>query len=91
MSNKKPLIIAMEEAEQTLVSTVNAVLKSGVPCYFLERIFDKIHRQITDGAKQELAQTSRQYAQDIERAKAEAEKEILPVEEITEKEGDVNE
>ena len=66
MNNKKPLIVAMEEAEQALVSTVNGILNAGVPCYFLELIVDKIHRQIKDGADRELLQSRRQYAVSLE-------------------------
>lgn len=66
MNNKtthktKPMILAMQEAEQALVGTVNGILKSGVPCYFLELIVDKIHRQIKDGARQELAHAAAQF------------------------------
>lgn len=60
MNNKttqknKPLILATQEAEQALVETVNGILASGVPCYFLELIIDKIHNQLKDGAKRELS------------------------------------
>lgn len=60
-TKSKPLILAMQEAEQSLVTTVNGILASGVPCYFLELIIDKIHHQVKDGAKQELAQASAQF------------------------------
>ena len=60
-TNSKPTILALQEAEQALVGTVNDILKSGVPCFFLELIIDKIHHQITNGAKQELAQASAQF------------------------------
>ena len=58
----KPMLLAMNEAEQALVGTVNSILASGVPCYCLELILDKIHNQIKDGAKQELARESAQFA-----------------------------
>lgn len=60
-AKNKSLIISMQKAEQALVGTVNGILKSGVPCYFLELIVDKIHRQIKDGARQELARAAAQF------------------------------
>lgn len=57
-TKSKPLILAMQEVEQTLVTTINGILASGVPCYFLELVLDKLHHQIKDGAQQELAQAS---------------------------------
>lgn len=54
-TKQKNLILAVNEAEQALVKTVNGILASGVPCFFLEMIIDKIHGQIKDGAKQEIS------------------------------------
>lgn len=61
-SKSKPLILAMKDAENELVKTVNELMsKNNLPCYFFELIFDKIHRQLKDGAKNELAQAERSY------------------------------
>lgn len=54
-AKQKPLTLAVNEAEQALVETVNGILASGVPCFFLELIIDKIHNQLKDGAKRELS------------------------------------
>lgn len=59
----KPLMLAMQEAEQELVSNVNGIMqKHNIPCYFFEMIFDKIHRQIKDGAMKELSNVKADYA-----------------------------
>lgn len=51
----KPLILAIDEAEKLLVNTVNKLLiDEGIPCYYLEFIVDKIHRQLKTGATAEL-------------------------------------
>ena len=50
----KPLILAMQEAESGIVNSVNSALQAGIPCYLLEKIIDKIHGQIKDGAAREL-------------------------------------
>lgn len=51
----KPLILSMNEAEQTLFNTVNKILTDdGIPCYFVEIIVDKIHKQLKNGATLEL-------------------------------------
>lgn len=72
---KKPLALELEEAEKETVAAVNGImLKHNLPCYFYEIIFDKIHRQLKDGAKGELDSAERQYRAEVEaRAKADAE------------------
>ena len=53
---KKPLVIVLAEAEQTLAGAVNAVIQqTQLPCYLIEPIIDKIHRQVLDGKTAELA------------------------------------
>lgn len=55
LTNSKPLVLALDEAENELVNTVNELIaKYNIPCYLLELIFDKIHRQLKDGAKKEI-------------------------------------
>lgn len=72
---QKPLILRMEEAEKETVAAVNNIMsKCDLPCYFYELVFDKIHRQLKDGAKGELDSAERQYRAEVEaRAKADAE------------------
>ena len=65
-TKSKPLILAMRETETELVNTVNRLMsENNLPCYFLEIIIDKIHRQLKDGAKTELAQASENYYRPI--------------------------
>ena len=53
---EKPLIIALLEAEQALAGAVNTVIQEQqLPCYLIEPIIDKIHRQLLDGKAAELA------------------------------------
>lgn len=57
MDNKKELVIALADAEQAAVSAVNAIMQeNGLPCYLIEPIIDKIHRQLIDGKNKEIAE-----------------------------------
>ncbi len=60
-NNDIPLVIAMNNAETALTNTVNELL-SILPCYLLEPLLDKIHRQVKDGAKKELVTAKNEYA-----------------------------
>lgn len=63
MANKKELCITLEEAEQELVEAVNGILqKHGLPCYLMEPILDKVHRQLIAGKNTELAEAKARYA-----------------------------
>lgn len=56
MENQKPLILRMDEAEQELVDAVNAIMqKHSLPCFLVEPMVDKIHRQVISGKAAELA------------------------------------
>ena len=60
-TNSKSIVLVMDEVENELVSTVNELMaKYDLPCYLLELIFDKIHRQLKDGAKKEIVAERRQ-------------------------------
>lgn len=50
----KPLIIAIEEAEQTLYNAVNQILSSGVPAYFVKGVFDKVYAELKNMADNEV-------------------------------------
>jgi hypothetical protein len=53
---EKALVIALAEAEQETVDAVNSIMqKHGLPCYLMESIVYKIHRQLTDGKANELS------------------------------------
>lgn len=57
MEKQKPLILRMEEAERELVDAVNAVIqRHSLPCYLVEPMIDKIHRQVISGKAAELAE-----------------------------------
>ena len=56
MEKNRELILRTAEAEQELVDAVNAVIqKHDLPCFLLEPIVDKIHRQVINGKEAELA------------------------------------
>lgn len=50
----KPMILAIEEAEQMLVGAVNNALASGVTPYFLKMIYEKVGSQIDKMATDEM-------------------------------------
>lgn len=51
----KELVIVLDEAEKEMTETVNGIMqKCGLPCFLLEPIVDKIHRQLIDGKANEL-------------------------------------
>lgn len=53
---EKPLVIALEEAEQEAVAAVNKIMQEkALPCFLFEPIIGKIYRQIQDGKAIELA------------------------------------
>ena len=53
---EKALVIALSEAEQETVEAVESIMKKhGLPCYLMENIVYKVHRQLTDGKANELA------------------------------------
>lgn len=63
LKNDTPLILVMNEAEDKLTTTINDMLSDyHLPCYLLEMIVDKIHRQLKDVAKNELVTAKNEYA-----------------------------
>ena len=51
----KELVIVLAEAEQEMAAAVNSIMqKHGLPCFLLEPIVDKVHRQLIDGKANEL-------------------------------------
>lgn len=54
MEQNKPMIIAIEEAEQILVGATNQILSSGVTPYFLSMIFDKVYAKVKELSNEEM-------------------------------------
>ena len=55
MKNNKELIIAMLDAEQQMVEAVNVIMQNnGLPCFLMETIVDRVHRQLIDGKTAEI-------------------------------------
>ena len=55
MKNNKELIIAMLDAEQQMVEAVNVIMQNnGLPCFLMETIVDRVHRQLLDGKAAEI-------------------------------------
>ena len=51
----KALVIVLAEAEQEMTEAVNTIMqKHGLPCYLMEPIAYKIHRQLCDNKADEL-------------------------------------
>lgn len=79
-NNSKPFILVMNEAEQKLTDAVNDLINNeGIPCYFIELLFDKIHRRIKDGASHDI-----ERAGEIFKAKQNIPEESTPEENIPE-------
>jgi hypothetical protein len=56
----KPLVIALAEAEKETTDAVNSIMqKHGLPCFLMESIIYKIHRQLEDGKAVELKDAER--------------------------------
>lgn len=49
-----PLILEIEEAKTSIVSSVNSALKRGLPCYIVADILDGVLSQMREGARREL-------------------------------------
>lgn len=65
MNNDTELVIRMHQAEEDLLSAVNSIMANQcLPCFLMEPIFAKVHRQLIDGKSAELKQ-----AQDKKSAK----------------------
>lgn len=65
------LVIALANAEQEAVAAVNAIMqKNGLPCYLMESIIGKIHRQLLDGKATELAEAKARATQSENNDKA---------------------
>ena len=72
--NDLPLVLAMDEAENKLVKTVNEIITDySLPAYLLETLIDKIHRQIKDAAKSELVNAKKEVARKSAESKTEEE------------------
>lgn len=55
MGKRKNLALVLDEAEGEATSALNAIMKKhGLPCYLMEPIIDKLHRQINEGKTAEI-------------------------------------
>lgn len=55
MSKNKELVLALVDAEQAAVVAINDIMQQySLPCYLMEPIVDKIHRQLLDGKAAEI-------------------------------------
>lgn len=61
----KPMIIAIEEAEQMLVGAVNNALANGVTPYFLGMVFDKVHGQVKELAQREMKTVRENWEKEV--------------------------
>lgn len=63
----KALVITLTEAEQETVAAVNGIMqKYGLPCFLMEPIMDRVHRQLIDGKASELASAKAEYSKEKE-------------------------
>ena len=51
----RPLILEIEDAKTSIVSSVNSALKRGLPCYIVADILDGVLSQMREGARRGLA------------------------------------
>lgn len=50
----RSLILEIEDAKMSIVSSVNSALKKGLPCYIIADILDGVLSQMREGARREL-------------------------------------
>lgn len=50
----RSLILEIEDAKTSIVSSVNSALKKGLPCYIMADILDGVLSQMREGARREL-------------------------------------
>ena len=55
MKSDRELVLAMAEAERQLAAAVTGIMQEhGLPCFLMECVMDKVHRQLIDGKASEL-------------------------------------
>ena len=60
-TERRPIILEMDEAKRELAQCVNDILKKhGLNCYLIEPMFAELHTQIKATAQNELAQARAQ-------------------------------
>ena len=63
--NNNPLVIRLKEAEQQIISFINAVMKEqNLPCYLVEPIIEKVYRQTADAARNEYETAKKNFAKE---------------------------
>lgn len=65
-NKQKPVIVAMSEAENELIKTVNDIMdRYNLPCYLFEILIDKVHRQLTTNGANEVIIAKEEYYNSI--------------------------
>lgn len=59
------LILIMDECENEILQAINKSVQK-LPCYIVEMIVDKVHRQLKNGANEELTQARAQMNQEVD-------------------------
>lgn len=63
--NKKPLVIRMKEARESIFSHFQTVIREqDLPCCILEPIVADLHRQVSSVAMQEYQQAEKKIAEE---------------------------
>ena len=63
--NKKPLVIRMKDARESIFSHFQSVIREqDLPCCILEPIIADLHRQVSAVATQEYQQAEKQLAEE---------------------------
>jgi hypothetical protein len=56
MKQDRELVVVLAEAEQQTVAAINCIMQeNGLPCFLMETIVAKIHRQLIDEKAAELS------------------------------------
>ena len=71
---KKPICLTMEDCKRELIAVINRYRQAGVPCFLLEPIMKDLYRQVEGLKADEIATVKRDYAAQLEKEAAEAEK-----------------
>ena len=68
----KELVLRMDGAEQDIVRGMNDIMqKYNLPCFLIEPIIDKVHRQLIDGKLSEITAAKNREKQNSTEEKAE--------------------
>lgn len=71
---KKPICLTLEDCKTDLIKVINHYRKEGVPAFLLEPIMKDLYTQVATLKTDEIAAVKRDYAAQLEKEAAEAEK-----------------